>query len=487
MFYYPTVLKRHSGCFFILWLVGTKGIKVPRRDFLKVNVSNTCDQLMEYLLGRVPSPCPALPRPCFFLYLSTQLQYGLVTVYHRQCVIFLEELQFFLGKLSKDVLLPDPLSLLKEADGVLDPLFGVLHFPDAMPSPTEFIKMSQEFLRKASPELHELARSTSSEAAELKTGTTASPESITLRETEPLSVPAAEFEGEELIDQHGEMIDFLMAQADPFPAEALEPPRGEQGIELFKEAGDQEESGSSIELQLTMVSSEDSTLLPQEEPTCPNDQNSQRPACPPLTAPHSEGTSKKSEWLRDIWPEVRVKKPKRRRQLIFFDPETQRSPEEQRILDPLLPREIELLWRKAATIVQISGSNLQVGERDPESMDSERDGEAAETEEHTLELSSKEIERGTGEQKGFETSAPSTLPLDLSDPTELSQETPCVSLPGSGESVSPPPDMGGVEAELPPSLLDRVSAGRFHAEQEEPYGEIWIFPGPNYGELFPNL
>lgn len=45
--------------------------------------------IMNYILEQVPAPQPGLPRPRFSLYLSSQLQYGLVVVFHRQCVILL--------------------------------------------------------------------------------------------------------------------------------------------------------------------------------------------------------------------------------------------------------------------------------------------------------------------------------------------------------------------------------------------------------------
>lgn len=44
---------------------------------------------MNYVLERVPPPRPGLPRPRFSLYLSSQLQYGVIVVYHRQCAILL--------------------------------------------------------------------------------------------------------------------------------------------------------------------------------------------------------------------------------------------------------------------------------------------------------------------------------------------------------------------------------------------------------------
>uniref|UniRef100_A0A3B3HB52 Rad21/Rec8-like protein N-terminal domain-containing protein n=1 Tax=Oryzias latipes TaxID=8090 RepID=A0A3B3HB52_ORYLA len=161
MFYYPAVLKRHSGSFSTIWLVATKGIKVPRRDFLKVNVKSTCDDIMNYVLERVPPPAPGLPKPRFSLYLSSQLQYGVVVVYHRQCAILLEELQFIVTQLLKQrdtqkidlpdhsrqpVLLSDAVSLMEETEGALDPLFGVMHLQDPMPSPGAIIQVEKHVL-----------------------------------------------------------------------------------------------------------------------------------------------------------------------------------------------------------------------------------------------------------------------------------------------------------------------------------------------------
>lgn len=44
---------------------------------------------MDYVLGRVLPPEPGMPRPRFSLYLSSQLQYGVVVVFHRQCGLLL--------------------------------------------------------------------------------------------------------------------------------------------------------------------------------------------------------------------------------------------------------------------------------------------------------------------------------------------------------------------------------------------------------------
>lgn len=59
----------------------------------------------------------------------------------------------------------------------------------------------------------------------------------------------------------------------------------------------------------------------------------------------------------------------------------------------VLPEEVQFLWRQAATVASVSGSNLQIREREPssESAESEREREAAEREEERRELSSKEV------------------------------------------------------------------------------------------------
>lgn len=47
---------------------------------------------MDYVMVQVPPVHPSLPRPRFSLYLSSQLQYGVVIVYHRQCALLLGEI-----------------------------------------------------------------------------------------------------------------------------------------------------------------------------------------------------------------------------------------------------------------------------------------------------------------------------------------------------------------------------------------------------------
>nr|XP_020492772.1 meiotic recombination protein REC8 homolog [Labrus bergylta] len=487
MFYYPTVLKRHSGCFSTIWLVATKGIRVTRRDFLKVNVKVTCDDIVNYVLERVPPPLPDLPRPRFSLYLSSQLQYGIILVFHRQCVIFLEELQSVVGQLVKQrtsqkidmdehsrlaLDFPDALTLLEEAEGAPDPLFGVMSMHDSMPSPTTLIEMGKDFLRETSPEHPE--QTSPSVAAALDNGITASPETITLREMEPVAIPIAEFEGVELLDQQPYTMDVLLAQTDHFPEGELEIPREEvapgdreRGLEEggrdadLEREGAKEPTASTLELQPTAtLSGEEAMLLPDEEsaemPGPPTDQLTPVSA-PPLPSPQpaARGRERPTLELEDV-PPAEVKK-KRKRQLIFFDPETQIPqavlqqqidnpqtetrklnlplPSPQRLLPAaelfnnpcnFLPEEVLFLWRRAAIIRPVSGPDLQVGEQGPESTDSEKERqremeEAAQIEE-ILELSPKEVPRDVAEEEMFDISAHGSLPLEGSDLREMSRE-----------------------------------------------------------------
>ncbi|XP_028327642.1 meiotic recombination protein REC8 homolog isoform X2 [Gouania willdenowi] len=498
MFFYPAVLQRHSGCFSIIWLVATKGIKVPRKDFLKVNVIRTCDDIMDYVLERVPPPQPGLPRPRFSLYLSSQLQYGVIVVFHRQCAILLDEIQYIVTKLLKKrssqnidikdsrshLVLPDVLSMMEEAEAALDPLFGVMQ--DVMPSPRTLLEMNWEYQREASPEHPERHSPVTSE---LGSGITASQESITMREPEPVAFPAPEFEGAELDDHPPDILDMLLAQTDDFPEEepvmpreAVTPEEPERELEREADEGDHEKeltkepTPSSIELQPTTTSSEDVTLLPQEEPGPRIDWMT------PISTPSARSSTQAAEGrrrlirslgLEDLSPPVTpIRRRRRRRQLIFFDPETQLSEEvqQQQLNNPLietrapdylppshlrmpsaaqlfnnpccafLPEEIQVLWRQAANITPILGLNLQVGERGIESTDSEREREqemmeAAEREERRL--SPEEILKLAAEAEMFEISAQGSLPLEASDQKDVSREmSPMYTPEKEGSTVS---------------------------------------------------
>ncbi|KAF7705934.1 meiotic recombination protein REC8 homolog [Silurus meridionalis] len=219
MFYYPNVLNHRTGCFATIWLAATKARKMNRRDLLKVNVQSTCTDIMNYVLVRVPPLAAGLPRPRFSLYLSSQLQYGIVLVFHHQCQLLLEEIQGAIDRLHRyhvqvqiDMLpedirqtqtLPDALALLTETEGARDPFFGSMEF--GMPSPSSLMQLAQE-MGVVSPE------SLLSPPLE---GITASQESITMTEQEPVILHEPEFEGAEL--QETDMIEMLLEQPDHFP------------------------------------------------------------------------------------------------------------------------------------------------------------------------------------------------------------------------------------------------------------------------------
>ncbi|XP_035990400.1 meiotic recombination protein REC8 homolog [Fundulus heteroclitus] len=584
MFYYPAVLNRRSGCFATIWLVATKGIKVPRRDILGVNVKRTCDDIMNYLLERVAPPQPGLPKPRFSLYLSSQLQYGVVLVFHRQCTILLEEIQSIVEQLLKQRSLQkidlddqsrqtrdlaDALSLMEDTEGALDPLFGVMHLKDMVPSPTMLIQMSREYLREASPELHELTSPPASDAPDLRTDITASPDSITLKETEPAAITTAEFEGEDFDGHLPETIHILFDQDDHFPEGGLETP-AEETRELERAEREEEKeraketTESTTELQPTTVSSETPELLPQEEPApslevfSPPREQLTPVSAPGLPSPPTSARGRlRSPELEEVQPEA--KRRRRRRQLVFFDPETQLSEKQQHewIEDPqtetrtpqrplppshritpaaellanpccFLPEEIEALWRRAATITPLSGSDLRVGEGGPESSDSEREREremmeVAEAEEQRLKEITTEVQRGMVDSEILRISAEETLTLEASDQKEASREiSPLYTSEREGSVVSSVlqdipeameemmegpaveypwllPEQEGepvlFRSLLPPEvnrravssifqrLLEDLSSGRIRAEQNRPYGEIRILRGSNDPEM----
>ncbi|KAK7881597.1 hypothetical protein WMY93_030006 [Mugilogobius chulae] len=130
-------------------LAATKGVKVTRRELLRVNVKKTCVDILNYILAQVPPPQQNLPKPRFSLYLSSQLQYGVVVVYHRQCGFLLDEIQQTIDRLLRakrcfpidmaesDRLaldLPDNLCMMEQAEGAQDPFFGLME-SHQLPSP----------------------------------------------------------------------------------------------------------------------------------------------------------------------------------------------------------------------------------------------------------------------------------------------------------------------------------------------------------------
>ncbi|RXN22083.1 meiotic recombination REC8-like protein [Labeo rohita] len=270
MFYYPNVLQRHTGCFSTIWLAATKGIRISRREYLKVNIGRTwleksvshskyhhikddneCEDIVDYVMVQVPPVHPSLPRPRFSLYLSSQLQYGIVIVYHRQCAFLLEEVQQTIERLLRSkrhlnidmpdtdrlvLNVPDSLFQLEEAEWALEPFFGVMGVDCEPPSP---YLPSQQCIEGSSPLV---ARK---EITSPK-GLIASSESITIKDAEPVPVLAAEFGGAELPEATAQEIDLLMEQQDQFHLGDEEDKERERATEAEK-SGDLDAAMVSIE------------------------------------------------------------------------------------------------------------------------------------------------------------------------------------------------------------------------------------------------
>ncbi|XP_052452381.1 REC8 meiotic recombination protein b [Carassius gibelio] len=345
MFYYPNVLQRHTGCFSTIWLAATKGIRISRRDYLKVNVGRTCEDIVDYVMVQVPPVHPSLPRPRFSLYLSSQLQYGVVIVYHRQCAFLLEEVQQTIERLLRSkrhlnidmpdtdrlvLNVPDTLFQLEEAEWALEPFFGVMGVDCEPPSPC----LSSQFTEGSSPLV---ARK---EITSPK-GLVASSESITLKDAELVPVLAAEFGGAELPEATAQEIDMLMEQQDQFHLGDEEDKERERATEVEK-SGDLDPAMVSIE-QL-----KNSECIVDEGNGRPTEVTLDRVAMemtpPPITMPPTTEASERDVAMERSSETLLVEQavpPKRRgrkRQLTFADQNTQISQDamRQQINNPLI-------------------------------------------------------------------------------------------------------------------------------------------------------
>lgn len=59
--------------------------------FISSNAYHFSGDILDYVTAQVPPPQPHQARPRFSLYLTCQLQYGVVVVFHRQCGFLLGE------------------------------------------------------------------------------------------------------------------------------------------------------------------------------------------------------------------------------------------------------------------------------------------------------------------------------------------------------------------------------------------------------------
>ncbi|XP_066487397.1 meiotic recombination protein REC8 homolog [Tiliqua scincoides] len=376
MFYYPNVLQRHTGCFATIWLAATGATKLVKREYLKVNVPQTCEEIMDYILVKVPPPIPGAPQPRFSLYLSAQLQYGVVLVYSRQCQYLVEEIQHILERLSRahqqiridltdleqpGLLLPDQLALMEAMEKAPDPFFGMME--PLLPSPIS-IPHVRCILEAPTPERSPPGRSPPSprQRRRAEPPLTVSPDAITLREAEPIMLLQIEDE-RDLPEITAQEIDLLVEQeAFLVPGEGRPPqsplvsPRKRRAEEVSaEEAREQELLRPSKLSPPTRVEEEPSAAremgvlltdevgLPEEPPLQPWEVTPPSAKPPLLPSPRSPLVSPRLEQPFPLSPELRLpvyepspaRPAKRRRQLLFSDTVTQISREDfqKQILD----------------------------------------------------------------------------------------------------------------------------------------------------------
>ncbi|XP_012611467.2 meiotic recombination protein REC8 homolog [Microcebus murinus] len=356
MFYYPNVLQRHTGCFATIWLAATRGSRLVKREYLKVNVVKTCEEIINYVLVRVQPPLPGLPRPRFSLYLSAQLQIGVVRVYSQQCQYLMEDIQHILERLHRaqlqiridmvepelpSLLLPNHLAMMETLEDAPDPFFGMMSVDPRLPSPFD-IPQIRHLLEAATPErvLVEIPPEVPTEPREPERipVTVVSPEAITLLEAEPIRI--LQIEGEqELPEISRRELDLLIAEEDEaILLEEGRPPRPRRAppeLEEFKEEPRAPEVAVAVPPlsppapiqvegigeplpgevvgpeELKLIGWEPGVLLAEVTPP------------PELRLP-----APPSPELRPLVPPPERPPARRRRQLLFWDEETQISREQ---------------------------------------------------------------------------------------------------------------------------------------------------------------
>ncbi|XP_055086266.1 REC8 meiotic recombination protein b [Periophthalmus magnuspinnatus] len=537
MFYYPNVLQRHSGCFSTIWLAATKGVKVTRRELLRVNVKKTCVDILNYITAQVPPPQQNLPKPRFSLYLSSQLQYGVVVVYHRQCGFLLDEIQQIIDRLlrskksvpidipASDRLaldLPDNLCMMEQAEGALDPFFGLME-SHQLPSP---YKVNQPGLMIEDLSA-ELSLEPSSHITSEAEGFRSPPTSITLREKEQFVLGSAEhFEGADLPEATNRELDLLMDERDQFRHD------------LEEQLGDGKDRSrdlmSSIDqLRESVVGPHRDSVWLQDEDMGQTEEQPKAPLPQEMTPVHVKMPSSPTTGAEELIARP-VQKPggPRKRQLVFADPEVQISNKEmkERIENPqaetlnlsdvlvnlafvtkystpaklfsapcgnLIHFDLKALWKTSAVLTSIT---------EPEE-EEEQEREIMMTEGKKRHSAMKEMSSDSGLQPVDRSSA-SDLVLDGSKedvftpvsrwspqeelqlvmepiaeeniemPEEQREDWICSHLQRSGQvtfdSLLPPKADRSTAAHTLCRLLELLSAGRVKAQQAEPYDQILV-------------
>ncbi|XP_073431631.1 meiotic recombination protein REC8 homolog [Dendrobates tinctorius] len=347
MFYYPNVLQRRTGCFSTVWLAATKGSKIVKREYLKVNVVITCQKIIQYILQQVPPPYRGCPIPRLSLYLSAQLSYGVVCVYHRQCDLLIEEAKITIERLCKTekrasidlphteqhFLLPDNMMVMQMLEEAPDPFFGIMEISSELPDPMLIPQISQ-VLETLGSTIAIPARTPRLRKTRQREDTShlTSPEMITMKELEPALLPSVEV-GQELPEVSVLDWEMLLSELPTFPA-----------VETLPEPRRRREPGELDRRERPKDIKDDKELSPKEKKTMRDTETEGE-----LHVEHTEIEVARKKELHDMEKEIeRLKEEKRQLEMQReSERERQRNEEMEREkkYQEKLQRETELLQK----------------------------------------------------------------------------------------------------------------------------------------------
>ncbi|KAI4540221.1 hypothetical protein MJG53_008142 [Ovis ammon polii x Ovis aries] len=504
MFYYPNVLQRHTGCFATIWLAATRGCRLVKREYLKVNVVKTCEEILNYVLVRVQPPLPGAPRPRFSLYLSAQLQIGVIRVYSQQCQYLVEDIQHILERLHRaqlqiridmvetdlpSLLLPDHLARMETLEDAPDPFFGMMSVDPMLPDPFD-IPQVRHLLEAVTLERvpEEIPPEVPAELREPER-IRVTPEAITIQEAEPIRM--LRIEGElDLPEVSRRVLDLLIAEED-------------EGILLEERRLEFREEPRAPEGEITVPPPSPSALVGVEEAAEPLPSQVLAPEelKPPMVQPPERMIRTPVELFRNptysgwLPPEL----------LAFWTHCAQPPP---RALRRRLPEELEEAEREAAAEEERrkaeTPSDIEVLREaqepsGPLMVSSEISLEVAEEEKSRISLVPPEERWAWVEAEQPEAPALPVVPELPEVPVELPAE-----LPPEPELLSPEAVHRAVAREMqadrepdfsslvPPLSPRRMAARVFYlllvlaaqqilrVKQEEPYGRLLIQPGPRF-------
>ncbi|MBN3291243.1 REC8 protein, partial [Polypterus senegalus] len=320
-------------------LAATRGARVKRREYLKVNIGKTCEDIIQYILVQVEAPIRSLPRPRFSLYLSSMLQYGVVVVYHKHCNYLLEEMHNILERLLRyskqlkidmveleraNLNVPDRLSLMEVYEGAFDPFFGIMSSSLELPSPMQLPHEERDLVEITEQELEFFMQQDDDFI-------TKEDEKIPRERPEKKKKkPAKPAKVEELLQ------DLLSETLPPSEEisqldEILKRPKAQEPPEFFPE-----------ETPLSLVSGDVTMPTPIEAPTA-------------ISLPVSIELGNQEVPPTELFPPEEPPRRRSRRQLIFADATTQIPPEEFRrqIENPATQTQPLELWTRCAVVTPI--------------------------------------------------------------------------------------------------------------------------------------